>query len=204
MKVSLSTSFHKAFHLFIFFTPYVLVTLLLYYKIISYSDRYIAFVSLLLVFILYAKIKGYTLVELGLSKRNFRKSLLLNCIVTLTMLLVIFIAILYNMGYYEQFKASNWFILFYIIVSCVCQEFLFRSIVYIELKKLGIEHTLFIWLSAFNYSFFHAYDYDAYILVVAFVAGLAWGYVYTRYPNVLSLAASHAIIGAVLLWFRVV
>jgi len=51
--------------------------------------------------------------------------------------------------------------------------------------------------SAVTYSFLHLFYNDLITIMVTFVAGLLWGWIYHKYPNFWGVALSHSVLGAV-------
>jgi uncharacterized protein len=183
--------------LLLFFSIYIFPVSLFYFNVISYAARGSILVFLTILMILYAVYKKYTLKDLGLAGKYLKGSLLVNGIFSLVTITGLFTFYKLNMIREPVEPEYDLFFIYYIFVSCTCQEFLYRSLVYKELSRNGIRGNYFIIISAINYSFLHVFYHDWITLVSTLISGLIWGWIYNKYPNFWGVALSHATLGVI-------
>lgn len=140
--------------------------------------------------------KRFSFEELGITNIHLKESVIINGIFSILTVAALLIA--YNKDLIRKPTVPDYsfFFYFYIILSCPLQEFLYRSIIYCQLKRSGRNFKYFIFISAINYSFLHIFYHDVTTIVSSFVAGIIWGVIYKKYPNFWGVALSHACIGA--------
>lgn len=85
---------------------------------------------------------------------------------------------------------------FYVLVSCPAQEFLFRSFPWAELRRAGcssrsVEFTLLV----IPYTLVHLVYRDLLTVLLTFAAGTAWYFIYRRAPNLWGVSLAHSVAG---------
>jgi hypothetical protein len=175
---------------------YFLPIILLAYRIIPIEANPTILVLMSLIMVAYAITKPIEGRELGLRKDNFGRSMFWSSLVTIAFIVVLFI--IYKTGAIRpKYSETAIFYLFYVFLSAPLQEFVFRSLMFHELKIYFKKDWFRVLLSAVIFSFAHYMYRDLSVMLLTFAAGLLWGYVYLKKPNFWALAISHAIVGAV-------
>ena len=87
------------------------------------------------------------------------------------------------------------FFTFYVLISAPAQEFLYRSFLFAEVAAAQLSPAVALVASSSLYSFMHVVGYDAVTVILTFVAGLIWGWIFLRTRNLAVVAVSHAILG---------
>jgi uncharacterized protein len=184
--------------LILFFSLSTLPTTLLWVNVIPYGYRFGVLAIITFLMIGYSIYRKFSLHELGFRKDTLNKSLILNGL--LSLILLLFIGILYGFGLIRHPNVPNWdlFFVFYIFFSSPAQEFLFRSLVFAELLKSGIKHPVFlVVITSLNFAYLHIFYRDPLLFSLTLLLGFIWGIVYLKYPNFWGVALSHAVLGTV-------
>jgi membrane protease YdiL (CAAX protease family) len=179
----------------LFLTPYIIPVLLLFFKVLPYDSRYIMLVILTAIMLVYCFFKKIRLKELGFGTTYLKGSLIWNgCCSAIA---IIGMVVFYKLNLIRKPEAPdyNWFFIYYIFVSCPCQEFLYRSLIYAELTRRGLSDKYFIVISSLSYAFLHVFYHDWITVVVTLISGIVWGYIYKKYPCFWGVALSHAVSG---------
>jgi membrane protease YdiL (CAAX protease family) len=184
---------------------YALPIALLYFGLLPFTTYYWILMIMALILAAYAIQKGVTAKELGFRKDNLKRALIFNGIYSLiavALLYVIFsLHVLPSAGREEQVA----FYFFYVFLSAPIQEFIFRSLMFHELRLFfGNRKWMLIILSAVIFSVSHAFFHNWGVLLVTFVTGLFWGYLFEECPNYWAVVASHAFLGAVAVFLGIV
>jgi hypothetical protein len=175
---------------------YILPPLLILAGAIPFSFRFPLLLIIAAMVLLYVLLKGNSLSSLGLRIDNLKSSLKYNLLITL--LALIMIAILYFVGLIRAPSISQWrwFFIFYVLLSCPAQEFLFRGALFAEMDRAGITQKIWqVTISSVSYSFLHVIYRDAITLSVSLVIGIAWGLSYFISRNLWGVTISHCILG---------
>jgi membrane protease YdiL (CAAX protease family) len=184
---------------------YALPITLLYFGLLPFRTYYWILMIMALVLVAYAIQKGISAKELGFRKDNLKKAMLFNGIYSLiatALLYVVFSLHLLPTAGREEHLA---FYFFYILLSAPIQEFIFRSLMFHELKLFyGNRKWLLIILSAVIFSLAHAFFHNWGVLVVTLISGLFWGYLFEECPNYWAVFASHAFLGVVAVYLGIV
>jgi membrane protease YdiL (CAAX protease family) len=97
----------------------------------------------------------------------------------------------------ETIPDMKLYFLYYMLVSSTSQEFLFRSVIWAEYKRLGLQKKwLYVLISGFAFAFMHIIYHDWLTILSVSGMGIAWSWTYARYPNFWGVAFSHAFIGS--------
>lgn len=185
--------------LFFLFLSFLIPPTCLYWGTLPYSYRYHSLIFLSFLMVVYAALyQKFTWQDLGFRYDTLPKSLFWNGLWAIS--IVIFVLSANHFGKIRNLEPPNWsyFFIFYVFVSSPMQEFLYRSIIFAELKYNSIQNKwLIIGISALNFSYLHIFYHDFITLIVSFMMGVVWGSIYFKYPNFWGVALSHAVIGAV-------
>ena len=189
------------FILFLNFVPFITLATIDYFKLpdfgLGFYGPYLLVFTLLLG--IYAFQQGFSAKELGFRKDNLKKSLIANSLLSL-----VFIGLILGLFFYNPFATFrqphlptwDWYYFRYVLLYCPAQEFIYRSLVFAKLRRNGIKKaTPLILISAVTFSLIHTPFLNGFTLFLTLIAGLAWGYIYNKYPNFWGTALSHAILG---------
>lgn len=185
---------------------YLLPIVLLYFRVFPYGSHDLIIVVMGLVMLSYVLEKRISFKDIGIRKDNLHSAVLLNLAVSFVaasaLIALKYFGIINTVGG-DPLMAY----FFYILVSAPTQEFIFRGLMFYELGLfLGKKRycVLRILLSAVIFSFAHVFFQSWVVLFATLLAGLVWGYLYYKKPNVYALALSHAIVGAVAIFIGII
>lgn len=177
---------------------YVVPIALLYLGIIPFKIYYPILMLMGLILAAYAIQKGITAEHLGFRHDTLKKALIYSVTLSAVISVLVFVGFRFGiLGNWRGQTENIWFLLFYVFISAPIQEFIFRSLMFFELKQFfGAKKWLVIIVSAVIFSLAHAFFRSWGVLAVTFLAGLFWGVLYDETHNFWGVAVSHAIIGA--------
>ena len=131
--------------------------------------------------------------ELGLRVDNIKTTFIPYSILTV---LGVF-SLLFLMHIFNKHPLENWWthphLQWIFLPASILQEFGYRAFFQTKLQK-AINPYLAIFIISVLYSFMHILWKDPLILLITFMAGLGWGYLWYKYPNFYLLVLSHAIL----------
>ena len=142
------------------------------------------------------RVLGFTNQELGITLKGAGRSLLR--VLPVTIVLVIIALILLFTGNTRFNPTENWaFYIFYILISCPVQEFLYRGAltVFGDSLKFPMWGTLI--LTSVLYSFVHIIYLDTLTLAFTLAMGVIWFIAYNKARSLVGVSVSHAILGVV-------
>lgn len=189
------------------FIVFVLPILLLYFHIIPRDYRMLLLVlsSLLIYGIIHRE--SWSHADLGLRLDNLKKSLPLYTLFTLLGVLLFFlIAEFFHIKHIESIKDILIKLVYFIPISFF-QEFAYRAFLMPRLSSVFRSNFLIILLNAFLFTLLHIIYKDLVLIIpISFIGGLYFAWIYKKYPNLLLISISHAILNitAVLLGFFVI
>lgn len=181
---------------------FVLPTVLLYFRIIPIEGR----IPVLLIFslLIYGVIKkeGWTAKDLGLSTKTIRPALPAYTLATLLALVgVILFANALGMPPTEHWWVRPHFLFLFLVVSFF-QEFAFRSFLMPVLSRVFPDSLTIVLVNALLFAGMHAiYPFPEVGLPFAFAGGLFFALLYKRYPNLILVTLSHAVINFAAVWY---
>ncbi len=176
-----------------FYTPPTLIWL----GIISFKYRFHALVCVLTGLFFYCLLRRFSLHELGFRKDNLTTSMRWNLLFSL----------IGAVGLYATHKAGllrprhatylPYAYAAYFFILGPVQEIVFRGILFAEMKRIRILDKRWILLtSSLSFCFLHIIYRHPPLLIIAFISGLAWSAIFTKWPNIWSIALSHSLLGA--------
>jgi uncharacterized protein len=184
---------------------YIIPIAMLYFGLLPFWSRHLVLVLMTFILTAYAIGKPIKLRELGFRADNLKGSFLWNAVITALALGLIYLGWRFGILESRYYSGGIGFYLFYVFLSAPLQEFVFRSLMFYELNLLQRKGELAkVFISAFVYSVAHIVYRDAVVLLITFLIGLVWGYIYLKKPNFWGVAISHAILGAVTVFFGVI
>lgn len=180
-----------------FFALFQIPVLLLFSGILDYSVRYWVLAVASSILILYTLIRKYSFSDLGFRNINLKKDILYNtafCIFAVAALITAF-----SKGWIRDPTIPEWdyFFVFYVFISSPLQEFLFRPLVFHELKLAGCGKSGMIVISAINFGMMHVFYHDMITFLAALFIGLVFGLIYSQTKSIYGISVSHAVAGAI-------
>ena len=171
--------------------------LLIWCGIIPFSYRFHVLAAVLCSFVLFGLYRGYGLSELGLTLKHSRHSIRANVLFCAAGGLGLYLAFLGGIQMPREHSYSLTCFVLYIVFLAPVQEFIFRGILFAEMKRCRMaDPRIMLLVSTVSFSFLHIiYDYPP-LLLITFISGLAWGMMYLRWPSLLGISMSHALLGA--------
>lgn len=171
--------------------------LLIWLGIIPFTYRFHVLGAVLCSFVLFGLYRGYRLGELGLTLKHSRNSMLANVLFCAAGGLGLYLVFKGGVQMPRDHSYSLTGFLLYIAFLAPIQEFIFRGIMFAEMKRCRIsDPRIMLLISSVSFSFLHIiYDYPP-LLLITFIGGLAWGMIYLRWPSLLGISMSHALLGA--------
>lgn len=177
---------------------YIVPPLLILTRVVPFSFRFSALLIIAAGVFVYVIWRGNSLYALGFRMDTFRASFVYNLWVTLLAVLIIAILNFLGLIHAPTVPQWRWFFIFYVLLSCPAQEFLFRSVLFAEMDRVGISHRLWqITISSLAYCFLHIIYKDAITLGVSLLIGVVWGLGYYSSRNFWGVTISHCILGSV-------
>jgi hypothetical protein len=177
---------------------YIVPPLLILVQAVPFSFRFLMLLITTVMVFAYVIWKGNSLSALGFRTDTLKGSLVYNLLITL--LVLIAIAVLHLLGLIRDptIPQWRWFFIFYVLLSCPAQEFLFRSALFAEMDRAGITGRVWqITISSLAYCFLHVIYRDAITLCVSLLIGIVWGVGYYASRNFWGVTISHCILGTV-------
>ena len=173
---------------------YLLIPILILVNILDFRYKFFALTfGTLLVYIL-MRLTGISNDQMGITKKHGWKSVLDIAPVTVTLLIVGFIAWTSGWSRFEPNESLS-FYLFYIFISSPTQELLYRGILPVLLDSFRASETTKFIATSSLYSFAHVIYRDPLTLLLTFAIGLIWYQSYRRTHNLLGVGISHAALG---------
>ena len=185
--------------IFLFIVPIAL----LYFGIIPIEYRiFVLLIFSLFIFGIIRKQKWKD-EELGLTTKNISQAFAPYAIATtIALALIIFAAQQFNFHPVTQHWWTNPHFLFLFMVVSFFQEFAFRGFLMPLLKKVFPDSFTIITVNALLFSGMHAiYPFPYIGLPFAFIGGLFFAILYHKYPNLILISISHAILNFAVVWF---
>ena len=176
---------------------YYLPAALLFFGVIPFAYRFVVLVVMAGLLGGHAALRGLTPRELGLTREHLHGSLVANGTLSAILALLLIGAFSAHAIRTPTIPAWRWFFPFYVLISSPAQEFLYRSVMFAELRRAGIDGVVGqVLLSALTYCLLHSIYRDWITLAVTLFMGIVWGLLYRRWPNLWGVALSHAVLGA--------
>lgn len=133
--------------------------------------------------------------DLGLTRQDIIKSVIQLIPVTVMLAIPIMVISALIEPRYDNSELTIFFYIFYVMVSCPFQEFVYRGYLFHALDVLQVRKWARIIVAAVLYSFVHIIYADPYILLFTFIAGVFWNIHYDKLRNLSGVTVSHAILG---------
>ena|SRR3989344_4240258 len=131
----------------------------------------------------------------GVTKNQWKDSVKLSLVISVAA--VIFLFFIKPFVEINLAEFSLVWLLPYIFISVPLQEFVFRGYVQTRLSEATINRTETIVLTSFAFAIFHFPSTS--LIVMTFIIGLIWGYIFERYKTLAGPFISHVILGTYIL-----
>ncbi|HEY4526313.1 MAG TPA: CPBP family intramembrane glutamic endopeptidase [Candidatus Paceibacterota bacterium] len=181
---------------FLFITPVLLV----YLNIVE-REQYLVVALVYTSFVVVLVIREHwTLRSLHIRLDNIKKGLVPYAIFT-TLGIIGIMTIASLVG--NEKGSMNLYLLFlsWSLPIALVQEFLYRGFLMRELNVFHASVLAVIIINALIFAFMHAvYDPLALTLPVTFIAGIGFAWMYIKFPNLVLITISHAVLNFVALW----
>ena len=177
---------------------FVLPALLLFANIIppQYSLYVLAAITLITIF--FAYYEKWSLRDFGLHFREFKKSVVAYIIFTSVIcLLTLVLAKILNKSTLENWWTYSHFQYQFLIISAV-QEVIYRGYLLQKLKLLFGSIKVVILVNAFLFALLHIiFPNPIMSFAITFLLGVGFASIYCRFPNLVLISISHAVINFV-------
>jgi membrane protease YdiL (CAAX protease family) len=172
--------------------------LLIFLGIIPFAYRYAVLLIVAAALALVALYRGTPARKLGLSSAGLKPSLAVNAALSLVVGAALLAAFWLGLMPPPRTVDWWWFAPFYVLVSCLAQEFICRGFLFAEMERRGVTGAwLQILISAVSYAFLHIVYRSWPALLATLCIGLVWGAIYRSYPNLWGVVLSHVVLGLI-------
>lgn len=179
-------------------TIFVLPVLLLFANIIPPKYSLYVLASITLISIFFAYYEKWSLQDFGLHFREFKKSVVAYIIFTTVIcMLTLVLAKILNKSTLENWWTYSHFQYQFLILSAV-QEVIYRGYLLQKLKLLFGSVKMVILINAFLFALLHiVFPNPIMSFATTFVLGVGFASIYYRFPNLVLISISHAVINFV-------
>jgi len=171
----------------------VLPVLLMLFGFLPFRLRFAVLVALAAIAATLAIFRGYTRASLGLRFAGTPAMALWTTLPAIVLAAAVAVNLLEDR---HELSLAVPFYLFFVFISAPAQEFLYRSFLFVELESAEYSTFTIMLVSAALYSFMHVIYYDTLTILITFVAGLLWSWLFMTYRSFPLVATSHAAAGA--------
>lgn len=184
---------------------YFILPSLILTGIISFEHKFMALVGYGVMVAVVLRCLGFQWSEVGVSldKKQIYKSVKTLWPMTASLMLLALVA--YFGGIKRFISTETWdFYMFYVLVSSLMQEFLYRAVPTLMGHEFGLRVLPTVVISSLLYAFVHAIYGDVVLILATFPLGLAWHYYYLKTEHLAGVALSHAVFGGLTIWLGLI
>ena len=180
------------------FTIFVLPILLLFVNIIPPKYSLYVLAAITLISIIFAYYEKWSLQDFGLHFREFKKSVVAYIIFTTVIcMLTLVLAKILNKSTLENWWTYSHFQYQFLIIS-VAQEVIYRGFLLQKLKLLFGSVKMVILINAFLFALLHIlFPNPIMSFATTFLLGVGFAGIYYRFPSLILISISHAVINFV-------
>ncbi|MCA9353802.1 CPBP family intramembrane metalloprotease [Candidatus Nomurabacteria bacterium] len=177
---------------------FLLPVLLIYYGVISHTQRLPLLVLVVLSVFLIIKREKWKLEDMGIHLNKFGSGLFYYASFTaIGFLGLVYYSFLVNKGSVPSFSINPYLLLSFIPISFF-QEFLYRGFMMKMLSSVFHERMTIVLINSALFTVLHIiYPLPLFMLPLAFISGLYFSVIYTYIPNLFLVSVSHAILNLV-------
>lgn len=183
---------------------YVIPLFLLSFGYIPFEGRHVVLFLMGLILIAYAIQKKIKSKDLGIRTDNLKRALFYNLVSSLILVFILYFGYIAGFLKVVNYEGTFSFLIFYIFISVPIQEFIFRSLMFYEIRLFTNNKLVLIGLSSIIYSFSHIMYQSLQVIIITTLAGIIWGMIYYRWPNYWGITLSHIIVGAAAVFVGIV
>jgi uncharacterized protein len=174
---------------------YIIPTFLILGNIVDFKYRFVLLLLAGLALLLHAYLSRVNFSTIGWNFSSFTPAIKHIYPITLGFGLIIIIANIFQGQRLDNSHLNWYFYAFFILGSVPVQEFIYRSYLFHLCDRAGLSPPMQIFTSTILYSLMHIIYWDVPTLLLTLVAGLVWGYHYSKFKNIYSTIASHIFLG---------
>lgn len=195
MGQSLSPDFRRL--LILLLVACYLPILLLWSGIIPFAYRFHVLLLVLVSLFAFSRWRGHSRRELGITLENGWPALRWNLVFSLFGAAVLCLAWWADLFMQRGHGYSLSHYLFYIVFLGPVQEFIFRGVLFAEMRRCrSLDPLLMLLISTVSFGFLHVIYHNPLLLLITLVSGLAWGISFLRWPTLVGVCLSHSLLGA--------
>jgi len=171
---------------------YILAPLIILFNRNLYDKKFYILTILGILIYIILKLCKVSNDDLGINK-NIIASLKRNIPLILVFLAIIVILSILGLNRYNPNEPVSFYV-FYILISCPIQEFLYRG-VFGYFERINKHKYLWLILSSICYSFVHIIYRDVLTCIITFIMGIVWYLLYRKDYNLSGVCLSHIVLG---------
>lgn len=179
--------------LLIILLMYILFPILILFNNYLYEIKFYILTGIGILIFLLMKILKISNKDLGITKENLIESIKRNFILIILSIVIIVIFKILHIDKYNPTE-TIYFYIFYVLVSCPIQEFLYRGVFGYFEKSMNNKYIWLI-LSSLCYSFVHIIYRDPLTCLLTFIIGIIWYSLYRKDYNLVGVSISHIVLG---------
>ena len=178
----------------------IIPVLLLVSDLIPLNLRGAVLIGVLVISIIWTVKSKMSMKNLGFRTDNLKKSLMPYTAFTLLGVIgLFFLAVFLNKQHLDNWWTYPHLQWAFIPIS-VIQEFVYRSFAQTKLQRVSKPYWAIL-TTALLYSGMHILWKDPLVIIMTFIGGLGWGYLWYKYPNFYLISASHSILNFLAIYF---
>ena len=179
----------------------ILPVLLIYFDVIPFKYRTIALAIVVVITILGVFTEKMSFHDLGIRKDNLKSTFLPYFLFTL----LSGILLIWYATYSGKTPVEYWwkipYLQFIFIPTSIVQEFIYRGFFQTQYHNIT-KPTRTILIMAIIFSFMHILYDTGDFLILTFLGGLMFGFIWYKYPNLIWISLSHSILNFLINYYK--
>lgn len=186
----------------VFYTLVILVlpVLLIYFNIIPFMYRKFVLITVVLITIFGIYIEKTSIYELGIRSDNLKNTFIPYFLFTF----IAAVLTVWYAWYSGKTPVESWWKIPYLqyifIPTSIVQEFIYRGFFQTQYQKF-LKPSISILIIAIVYSFMHILWGSGEFIILTLLAGLIWGILWYKYPNLIWMSISHSVLNFLINYF---